>query len=179
MKPSVGNKKIRTYPPPPSVAKASPFPVEDHQKSQISLLDPTGSRTRLFNRENPDAPRVGDVLYTTFKTGDPFSGVCMNIRRQHVDTAILLRNKLMGVSVEMWIKIYSPNVRSVEVVKRAAKRARRARLYYLRNKKHDPSSVEPLVAEYLRKRRLIRSGGTDAKDARKVGMKPAGKKSAK
>lgn len=30
------------------------------------------------------------------------------------------------------MKIYSPNVKSIEVVKRAEKRARRARLYYMR-----------------------------------------------
>jgi len=32
----------------------------------------------------------------------------------------------------MWVKIYSPNVKSIEIVKRAEKRARRARLYYMR-----------------------------------------------
>lgn len=32
----------------------------------------------------------------------------------------------------MWFKIYSPNVEGVEVVQRRAKRARRARLYYMR-----------------------------------------------
>lgn len=34
--------------------------------------------------------------------------------------------------VEMWVKVFSPNVRSVEVVQRAEKRARRARLFYMR-----------------------------------------------
>ena len=32
----------------------------------------------------------------------------------------------------MWVKVYSPNVKSIELVKRAEKRARRARLYYMR-----------------------------------------------
>ncbi len=36
------------------------------------------------------------------------------------------------MGVEMWFKIYSPNVDGVEVVQRREKRARRARLYYLR-----------------------------------------------
>lgn len=58
----------------------------------------------------------------------------------------------------MWVKIYSPNVRGIEVVKRAKKRARRARLYYMRKPKHDKGSVEGEVEEYLRRRRLIRSG---------------------
>lgn len=36
------------------------------------------------------------------------------------------------VGVEMWVKIYSPNVTAIEVVKRAEKRARRGKLYYMR-----------------------------------------------
>ena len=66
------------------------------------------------------------------KSGDPFAGVCLNIRRQGVDTAVLLRNELTRVGVEMWYKIYSPNVEGIEVVQRRVKRARRARLYYMR-----------------------------------------------
>ena len=67
-----------------------------------------------------------------FKTGDPFAGVCLCIKRRGVDTGILLRNKLLMVGVEMWVKVYSPNVQAIEVVKRAEKRARRGKLYYMR-----------------------------------------------
>ena len=77
-------------------------------------------------------PCVGDILLVTFKTGDPFAGVCLCIKHRGVDTGILLRNRLLMVGVEMWVKIYSPNVRAVEVVKRAEKRARRGKLYYMR-----------------------------------------------
>lgn len=38
----------------------------------------------------------------------------------------------MMTGVELWVKIYSPNVRGIEVVQRARKRARRARLFYMR-----------------------------------------------
>lgn len=75
---------------------------------------------------------MGDILLVTFKTGDPFAGVCLVIKRRGVDTGILLRNKLLMVGVEMWVKVYSPNVKAVEVVKRAEKRARRGKLYYMR-----------------------------------------------
>lgn len=68
------------------------------------------------------------------------------------------------VGVEMWVKIYSPVVKSVEVVKRAEKRARRARLYYMRKPKHDKGSVEGEVEEYLKRRRLIRSGALGVRD---------------
>ncbi|KAL8855540.1 MAG: hypothetical protein Q9178_007828 [Gyalolechia marmorata] len=152
-------KKIKAYPPPPSTKKIHPFAIDAINTAHITTtLDPTGSRTRLFARSNPDAPRVGDILLTTFTTGDPFSGVCLNIRRRGPDTAILLRNRLLTVGVEMWVKIYSPKVRSIEVVERAAKRARRARLYYMRKPKHDRGSVEGVVEEYLKRRRLVRSG---------------------
>ncbi len=75
---------------------------------------------------------MGDILLVRLRNGDPFAGVCLNIRRRGVDTGILLRNQLTRVGVEMWFKIYSPNVEGVEVVQRRAKRARRARLYYMR-----------------------------------------------
>ena len=77
-------------------------------------------------------PCVGDILLVTFKTGDPFAGVCLSIKRRGVDTGILLRNQLLMVGVEMSVKIYSPNVTAIEVVKRAEKRARRAKLTYMR-----------------------------------------------
>lgn len=75
---------------------------------------------------------MGDILLVRLRNGDPFAGVCLNIRRRGVDTGILLRNQLTRVGVEMWFKIYSPNVEGIEVVQRRVKRARRARLYYLR-----------------------------------------------
>lgn len=123
---------MKIYPPPPSTFKHNPEPLSAYTTSQIPLLDPTGSRTRLFDRNNPDAPQPGDILLVNFKTGDPFAGVCLSIRRRGVDTGVLLRNRVLTVGVEMWVKIYSPNVRSLEIVKRAEKRARRARLYYMR-----------------------------------------------
>jgi hypothetical protein len=67
-----------------------------------------------------------------FKSGDPFAGVCINIRRRGVDTSILLRAQLTRVGTEMYVKVFSPTVVGIEVVQRAEKRARRARLYYMR-----------------------------------------------
>lgn len=52
----------------------------------------------------------------------------------------------------MWFKVYSPNVEGIEVVQRKAKRARRARLYYMRQPRHDVGSVDNIVRQYLRQR---------------------------
>ena len=68
----------------------------------------------------------------TFATGDPFAGVCLSVKRRGVDTGILLRNRLLAVGVEMWVKVFSPVVKAIEVVKRAERRARRGKLYYMR-----------------------------------------------
>jgi large subunit ribosomal protein L19 len=125
------------------------------------VLDPSSARTRLFAKDNPECARVGDILLVRQRTGDPFSGVCINIRRHGIDTAILLRGQLTRVGVEMWYKVYSPLVEGIEVVQRAAKRARRARLTYMRTVKHDRGSVENVVRLYLRQKAAL--GTADGK----------------
>lgn len=56
----------------------------------------------------------------------------------------------------MWYKIYSPNVEGVEVVQRREKRARRARLTYMRKPKHDMGSVQNIVSAYQRSKGALR-----------------------
>lgn len=102
-------------------------------ESQLGQLDPTGERKALFDyRRNPRSVKPGDILRVTFKNGDPFSGVCLSIKLCGIDTSFLLRNELTKVGIEMSVKVFSPNVESVEIVQRAEKRKRRARLYYMR-----------------------------------------------
>ncbi|KAK4542288.1 hypothetical protein LTR36_006941 [Oleoguttula mirabilis] len=153
----VGLKKIPVVPPPRSTTKACPDPIAQITQTQLTTLDPSGARTRLFSPTNPERAQVGDILLVRLRSGDPFSGTVLNIRQRHspIDTAILLRNQLTRVGVEMWFKVYSPSVEGVEVVQRKTahgKRARRAKLYFLRQARHDPGSVEGVVKQYLRSR---------------------------
>jgi large subunit ribosomal protein L19 len=74
------------------------------------------------------------------------------------------------VGVEMWYKIYSPNVEGIEVVQRKAKRARRARLTYMRKPKHDVGSVQNIVLQYQRSRGAVR-GEVAALDEKTKGGK--------
>ena len=154
-------RPIKVYPPPPSVRSTCKEPINALTRNQLTGLDPSGVRSRLFAKRNPEAAKVGDILLVRQRNGDPFAGVCLNIRRQGIDTAILLRNNLTRVGLEMWYKIYSPNVEGIEVVQRRVKRARRARLYYMRQPKHDLGSVQNIVSQYLQQRQALRSG--DAK----------------
>ncbi|KAF2269573.1 hypothetical protein CC78DRAFT_453611, partial [Lojkania enalia] len=162
---------------PLNIKKICPDPLATVTASQIRLLDPTGVRTRLFAKTNPEAAKVGDILLVRLRSGDPFAGVCINIRRRGVDTAILLRGQLTRVGVEMWYKVYSPLVEGIEVVQRAKKRARRARLTYMRKPRHDRGSVEGVVRVYLRQKAAL---GTEGKrkvvGAGGIGGKRKGKK---
>jgi large subunit ribosomal protein L19 len=153
------NKLYRTgfavYTPPPSVTKKFPDPMPTHHAQQIARMDPTGARRALFAKR-PGSVRVGDVLMvTTRRAMEPFSGVCISIRRAGIETAILLRTALAGTGVEMWFKIYSRNVAGIDIVKRRERRARRARLTYMRQPKHDMGAVEHLVREWRRTRVVI------------------------
>ncbi|KAE8152510.1 translation protein SH3-like domain-containing protein [Aspergillus avenaceus] len=156
LQPAPGPKKVKVYPPPASARNACKDPVGAVAESQMAILDPKGERKALFDyRRNPRSVKVGDILRVTFKNGDPFSGVCLSIRLRGVDTSFLLRNELTRVGVEMWVKAFSPNVNSVEIVQRTEKRKRRARLYYMRQPKHDMRSVENIVTNYLRQKSAL------------------------
>nr|POE86580.1 54s ribosomal protein subunit img1, mitochondrial [Quercus suber] len=158
-------KRIPIVPPPRSLAKLHPDPIANVTQDQIKVLDPTGARARLFSETNPDAAKVGDILLVRLKSGDPFAGVCLNIRTRNspIDTSILLRNQLTRVGVEMWFKIYSPSVEGIEVVQRKqGKKVRRAKLYYMRKPEHDLGSVEGVVKQYQRQRAGGPIGGKEA-----------------
>ncbi|KAI1505538.1 translation protein SH3-like domain-containing protein [Biscogniauxia marginata] len=163
IKSNLPHKPVRTafavYPRAPSARSANPEALKTYHAQQIGRLDKTGARTALFSKANPDAAKPGDVLQvTTNRGGEPFAGVCLSIRRAGVDTAVLLRNQLTKVGVEMWYKIYSPTVTGIEIIWRRPKRARRARLTYMRKPKHDMGNVDHLVEAWRRTRNVFTSG---------------------
>ncbi|KAI1494731.1 translation protein SH3-like domain-containing protein [Biscogniauxia mediterranea] len=163
IKSTVPHKPVRTafavYPRAPSARATNPEALKAFHAQQVRRLDKTGARTALFSKANPDAAKPGDVLQvTTNRGGEPFAGVCLSIRRAGVDTAILLRNQLTKIGVEMWFKIYSPTVTGIEIIWRRPKRARRARLTYMRKPKHDMGNVDHLVDAWRRTRNVFTSG---------------------
>lgn len=153
-----GKRKIIIHKPLPSTREVCKHPIDVVQSSQLALLDPTGARKRLFDPQNRDGAKVGDILLATFKTGEPFSGVIMSIKQRGVDTSVLMRNHLTRIGTEMSIKVYSPLVQSMEIAQKTPKRKRRARLYYLRKPEHDMGSVQKVVDQYLRQRALLTGG---------------------
>lgn len=149
-------KKIKVYNPPNSTLKICKDPVATITDAQLKELDPTGERRALFDyRRNPRSVKVGDILRVTFKSGDPFAGVCLSIRSRGIDTSFLLRNQLTRVGVEMWIKVFSPNVEKVEIVQRTEKRKRRARLYYMRLVFNFFAALSPALGTSIRETSII------------------------
>ena len=153
-----GKRQIIVHEPIPSRAATCKDPVLQVGNDQMPVLDPSGSRKRLFNPENREGAKAGDILHVKFKSGETFSGVIMSVKQRGVDTSVLLRNHLTRVGAEMQIKIFSPTVQSMEVVQKTQKRKRRARLYYLRHPKHDVGSVDNVVNQYLRRRAILTGG---------------------
>ncbi|KAL7927946.1 translation protein SH3-like domain-containing protein [Trichoderma austrokoningii] len=149
--------RFQIWPQVPSPRATQPDPMPALRQQEIARLDPTGARTRLFSRDHADSAKVGDVLMVTTKAGEPFSGAFIQMRRRGVDTAILLRGQLMKTGVETWFKIYSPTVTGIDIIWRKPKRARRARLTFMRKPKHDMGSVDNLVSAWKKERYALRS----------------------
>ncbi|KAM0198749.1 hypothetical protein ACHAPA_001029 [Fusarium lateritium] len=169
--------KFQIYPRVPSIRTTHPDPMPALLEKQITKLDPTGARTRLFSREHADSAKVGDVLMVTTKGGEPFSGAFLQIRRRGQDTAVQLRGQMMKVGVEMWFKIYSPTVTGIDIIWRRPKRARRARLTYMRKPSHDMGSVDQMVFAWKKERYTLRSQANQpGKTTRKQHSKILGQK---
>ena len=83
--------------------------------------------------------RPGDTLRVGVKVieGDrtrvqAFEGVCIARANKGVGSSFTVRKISFGEGVERVFPLYSPNVESIEVVRRGA--VRRAKLYYLRGR---------------------------------------------
>lgn len=172
MKPNHHSFAIYTPAPRSKLGLAPKNPMPSLRRREMERLDPTGVRTALFRRYGRDAVKVGDVLRVISTKGDPFAGVLINLRRRGADTAILLRTQMARTGVEMWFKVFSTKIKQIDVVWRRPKRARRARLYYMRQPKHDMGSVDHLVDTWFRSRVRVGSSKSRGAPGAKSGKKP-------
>ena len=77
--------------------------------------------------------RIGIMI----KEGDKkrvqfFEGIIISIHKSSIDTTITIRRIFQGIGIERTFPIYSPQIKSIKIVD--ATRAKRAKLFYLRNK---------------------------------------------
>ena len=95
---------------------------------------------------NPNIPefRVGDTVKVGCKIKDirngkevnriqNFTGIVISRKNSGISETFTVRSVYSGVGVEKTFPIHSPNIDSIEVIKKG--KVRRAKLYFLRNRK--------------------------------------------
>ncbi|BFZ59900.1 hypothetical protein YB2330_000922 [Saitoella coloradoensis] len=124
-------------------------------KATIDILDPTGERRKMFDRNNRDRIRPGAVLMVESYNQLPnkrntstFAGQLMAICRKGPDTSFRLRNHVLRTGVEIRYSLYSPAIKEIRVLAhRTHKKARRAKLFYLRQPRYATKLVDKLVKQ--------------------------------
>lgn len=125
--------------PPPSLLKGKG--LMSHVRQHILPQDKQQLLSKLFSRHSPNRIMPGSVLTVTLNHAPTtFSGVVMGVRRRGPDTSFVLRNIINRTGVEMQFFPASPHVKDIKVIQRtgsgggkAGRRARRAKLFYLRD----------------------------------------------
>jgi len=101
---------------------------------------------KYMDRETPEF-RSGDTVRVNVKIreGDKsriqvFEGVVIAIKRNGLSSTFTVRKVSVGYGVERIFPLYSPTIQTIEVVKRG--RVRRAKLYYLRERKGKAARIK-------------------------------------
>ncbi|EPX74927.1 ribosomal protein subunit L19 [Schizosaccharomyces octosporus yFS286] len=132
--------------------------VSEYEKRYQNKMDVDGKRFQMFHRSQKDRVRPGAVLlvesyskYPMKESINRFAGYLLRVRHRGPKSSFLLRNNVMGVGVEVLFPVYSPQIKSITVLKEngIAKRPRRAYLSYLRQPRFRLPPVEPLVRKFM------------------------------
>ena len=101
---------------------------------------------KYMDRETSDF-RSGDTVRINVKIreGDKsriqvFEGVVIAIKKNGLSSTFTVRKVSVGYGVERIFPLYSPTIQTIEVVKRG--RVRRAKLYYLRERKGKAARIK-------------------------------------
>lgn len=111
---------------------------------------------------NPNVPefRVGDTVVVGCKIKDyrngkevnrvqNFKGIVISCKNMGISETFTVRANYSGVGVEKTFPIHSPNIDSIEVVKKG--KVRRAKLYFLRRRTKKYNIKERANKEILKK----------------------------
>lgn len=114
----------------------------DYEKTQMEKI----SSQRTFPTFN-----VGDTLTLDLfiqEEGAPertqkFSGLVIAKRNRTINSSFILRRVVKDIDVERKFMIYSPSIKSIEVVKRGI--VRRAKLYYQRGRSGKSARIKEKI----------------------------------
>ena len=100
--------------------------------NKIDLLDKASPREDIPNFRPGDTLDVNvKVIEGTTERTQLFKGVCIRRQGAGIRETFTVRKVSFGIGVERTFPVHSPNIASIEVVRRG--RVRRAKLYYLRD----------------------------------------------
>lgn len=99
-----------------------------------------------YKKELPEFA-VGDTVRVHVKVveGDkervqPYEGIVIGKRGSNINKTFTVRKISFGIGVERIFPLYSPSIDKLEIVKKGS--VRRAKLYYLRDKKGKDAKVK-------------------------------------
>lgn len=110
----------------------------------------------IEERYKKDIPqfRAGDTLRLKIKVieGDkerlqPFEGVVIARKGRGANETFTVRKISFGIGVERIFPVYSPSIESIQVMKRGD--VRRAKLYYIRDKKGKDAKIKEKAKEVV------------------------------
>lgn len=136
--------------------KKAPKKVNElYLDQQYAKLDPEGWRRALITQGSPTRLLPGDVVRIVYKTRQmaPFMGQIIGISKGGVSASLLLRNNITKLGVELRVKIFSPLIQRVDVVKKPFKRRLRNKHYYIRGTRLDVGDLEADLKKTRRKMR--------------------------
>lgn len=113
--------------------------------------DTDGWRSSLIKRGDENSLKPGDIVRVLKADKTHFSGMVISINRNGLSSSFLLRNKITGLGVETRYQIYSPAIKTIEIIRRPLKPKRQARIYYVRGSpKHDVGELETEIKQRRR-----------------------------
>ena len=110
-------------------------------------MDIVQEATRSQIREDVPQFAPGDTLRVNVRVRDgdkerlqAFEGICIARKGGGISETFTVRKVSSGVGVERIFPVHSPSIESVAVVRRG--RVRRAKLYYLRNRRGKSARIK-------------------------------------
>jgi ribosomal protein L19 len=118
--------------------------LREYQLKEIEKLDPEGWRRKLISKENSERVRTGDVvrvIYTT-RTIPTFIGQVIAKNQTGLAASLVLRNQVNKIGVELKVKLFSPLISRIDIIRRPRKYRPRNKQYYIRDTKLDVGDLE-------------------------------------
>lgn len=130
--------------------------VSLYEEDALDKLDPTNWRRELIKKclkgtEGPNTVKPGDIVRVNYITRNipTFVGKVIQISRKGIESSLLLRNQVVGLGVEVRVKVFSPTVSKIDIIHQLDNPAHRNQLKHIRNTKLDTGDLE---VKYLKKK---------------------------